>query len=125
MVAYQYGARSAAAQGSNEIAVGSVYGGGAGYELAATSDGRIYVRSSPIASNSWSLFRSIPVTAPVVGIDADAIPAGIKFFVFCRDGTVLEFENSSGPITSTNVFAGGPTPAAQPTFGQLKAQYRK
>ena len=24
-----------------------------------------------------------------------------------------------------NIFAGGPTPAAQPTFGQLKAQYRK
>ena len=28
-------------------------------------------------------------------------------------------------VRAGNVLAGSPTPAAQPTFGQLKAQYRK
>ena len=30
-----------------------------------------------------------------------------------------------GPLLMGNLWSGGPTPAAQPTFGQVKAQYRK
>src|SRR5689334_19316610 len=31
----------------------------------------------------------------------------------------------SGWVRGSNVFSGGPTPAGQPTWGQLKTQYRK
>jgi len=40
------------------------------------------------------------------------------------NGDVLMY-NNPGWRRIGNLLGGGPTPTAQPTFGQLKAQYRK
>ena len=73
-------------------------------------------------------FGAVTATAqapgnPVVGVAGDVVPS--NFMAVTANGDCYKTPNFGVnwyPVT--NVFSGGPTPATQPTWGQLKARYR-
>ena len=72
-------------------------------------------------------FGASTATAQAPGNPVVAMTSGYNA-VLAANGDVYTTSSGtlSGPwVRVANVFTGGPTAAAQPTFGQLKAQYRK
>jgi hypothetical protein len=111
-LAYHLGARSARAQGSG-LAVG-VFGQ---VEVSAGAVvGRTIYRSGGGPAGAPSPPDPVPGTSPIIAICGD-YPAAML-----ANGDLYTWNNG---WTLRGNMVGAATPAAHPTFGQLKAQYRK
>lgn len=123
-LAYQLGVTRAVAQGSGQVAVSAISGATDGL-YAITPTGDMYSRGVNFPSNPWSFFRSVSVSSPVVGLEIrpNGTYTNAIFDVFCQDGTVYEFEGSTGAPAVSNVFT-GTTPAVHSSWGSIKVQSR-
>jgi len=118
-LAYHLGAVSVRAQGASTVEAGEF-----AYRMTGTAYG--FVASGVVGRSYHWLAPSgaiqtnpvpIPGTAQVIATNPDL---GV---VMLANGDIFEMSGADWRLV-TNL-AGAPTPAAQPTFGQLKAQYRK
>jgi len=106
-LAYHLGARSAGAQG-----------GGAGYDCIQFDDGVAFAVIGGYSYAAWDGGRLDCVPVPVPG---RAVACRGEQVVL-DNGQYWEFQIDRWRLVNTLPFS-GPTPAAQPTWGQVKAKY--
>ena len=121
-VAYHLGATTATAQ-SHPSVVAIAWNHADGYAYAVDAAGGIF--ANPGNCGTWSPVGQMPPgCTPTCILDGDL--SG-HLDVGCSNGA---FYNLAGqfphvtPVFCSSIY-GGPTPTAQPTFGQVKATYRK
>ena len=123
-LAYHLGATSAHGQSANAL-VGYVQSGNLGFVLTANGDEYVWDSNNP--GLGWHYDRNVGASAGRPAGQFTVFTLGNGFYAFTANGDVYKIPTLDGPYSWTyvnNVF-GTPTPAAQQTFGQIKAQYRK
>jgi hypothetical protein len=129
VVAYQFGAKSARAQGLGSSVIGAMGcgPGGGGPTIALMVDRVTYratINGSTLAFELLPPLPPLPGTSPVLALDMSCCG-----FALLENGDVWAGGGGGPPSPWSylgNVMAAsGPTPAQRESFGALKARFRK
>ncbi len=115
-IAYHLGAVSAKAQTNGLVQVGDID--------AQFARGIAAVSGRTVYTANVAPFRPYGASAPVPGIDPVVAVDGADGIVMLANGDVYATDTYGVWQLQGNMIP-GPTPAARPTWGQLKATYRK
>jgi hypothetical protein len=123
-LAYHLGATAAHGQSANAV-VGNL---ASGYlEFVLTASGDEYVLNTNNPGIGWHFYENVGASAGRPASQFTVFAWGDGAYAFTANGDVYKRPNLDGPYSwafINNVF-GSSTPTARPSFGQLKAQYRK